>query len=126
MASHTLTLHGFLPTPLNRLMRIHPAGRHRILATDAGLIALLARQQGVPEARGARRVSARFSQPKGRLADPDARLKALLDELVLARLLLDDGPALCVLGTIESVRGPARKTVLVLEDLGQAFPASAV
>jgi hypothetical protein len=91
---HTLTLYGFLPTPLNRLMRIHPAGRHPILAADAQLIAVLAAQQGVPEA--------------------------------LARLLVDDSPSQLTLGTVESVRGPARRTRMVLEDLSaRGRPGSA-
>ena len=114
--THTLTLDRWLPARLNALLRMHWAARKRHQCASDTLVACTALAQRVPRATSRRRVSVLFRQPRGPLADPDARLKQLLDALVHAGLLRDDRPEWCELGSITSERGPMT-TVVTLEDV---------
>lgn len=115
MAVHTFTIPGYLPTPLNRLLRMHWSRRGKHQAGASALVAGYARLAGVPRAEGRRRVSLTF---RGGRADPDARLKLILDALVRASLLVDDGEAWCVIGEVRNTgRRGDRATVITLEDV---------
>lgn len=116
MPTFTVTISDFLPTRLNALLRMHWAKRGRVLRSEADLVAVAVRQVDVPRATGRRRVSLRFESPRTP-ADADGRLKGLLDALTACGALVDDGPGWLELGTVESVRGPARRTTICLEDL---------
>ena len=63
-------------------------------------------------------MSVRFESPRTP-ADCDGRLKGLLDGLVKAKVLLDDSPQWLILGNVESLRGPTRRTVITLEDVDE-------
>jgi hypothetical protein len=116
MATYTVEIPDFLPTRLNVLLRQHWAARRRTLRSEAGLVGHYARAARVPPARGRRRVSLRFESPRTP-GDPDARLKGLLDGLCRAGCLIDDASEYLELGSVESVRGQRRRTVITLRDL---------
>jgi Holliday junction resolvase RusA-like endonuclease len=113
---YVVTIEGFLPERLNVLLRLHWSKRQRALKSDAERVWAAVREASVPPATGCRRLSVRFESP-GTPADPDARTKSLADALVKAKVLLDDSPHLLILGSVESVRGPTRRTVITLEDV---------
>jgi Holliday junction resolvase RusA-like endonuclease len=103
---------------LNQLLHAHPMRAARLKRIDRDLVTAYARLGTIPPADGPRRVSLHlYGWPRGRLPDPDAPLKSLLDALVHARLLVDDGAAWCVLGGVRFERAPERRTVITLEDL---------
>jgi hypothetical protein len=105
------------PTALNRLLGCHWGTRSRLKRADTDLIAICARQAGVPRATGRRRVSLQITlAPRQRAADPDSFWKALLDGLVRAGLLVDDDRFGVELGDVTFGRGPEPGTVIVLED----------
>jgi Holliday junction resolvase RusA-like endonuclease len=113
---YVVTIEGFLPERLNVLLRLHWAKRQRALKSDAERVWAAVREASVPPATGCRRMSVRFESPRTP-ADRDARLKSLQDALVKAKMLFDDSPHWLLLGNVESVRGPTRRTVITLEDV---------
>lgn len=116
MATYTLTLPSYTPTSTNALMRSVRA-RIRLKKSDREIICHYAREQGLPLAMCKRRVSVAITLGKGqRQMDPDNVLKSLLDALVCAGLLVDDGPRWVQLGEVTWHRGE-RKTVITLEDI---------
>jgi hypothetical protein len=116
---HVLHLPNFHPTLLNRVIGRHWIALHRAKAHDACMYQLTALQQGIPRAAGPRKVHLTVSgwSRGGRLPDADAALKVLLDALVQAGLLLDDGPCGLVGSVqVQYLRGP-RHTTIRLEDV---------
>lgn len=112
-----LVLEDFTPTSLNRLKGHWGAG-HRLKKSDRQLVAHYAREQGLPEATGRRKVGVYVTLgPKQRAPDADNLFKSLLDALKQARLIVDDGPLHLELGPVEYSRGPRRRTVVALEDV---------
>jgi Holliday junction resolvase RusA-like endonuclease len=117
-AVHRLDIPAWTPTLLNELLHYHRMKAARLKRHDREAVALFAKLAGIPKATGPQRVSVMFSGwPRGRLPDPDAPLKSLLDALVSASLLADDGPRWCELGAVRFVRTAGRRTVVMLEEL---------
>lgn len=111
----TFRVPGYLPPTLNTLLRRHWTYRRRAQKECSQLVACYARQAGVPAAAGRRRVTLAFSSPRPP-ADPDARLKLLLDALVACGALADDSPRLCEPAPPLSLKGP-RGVTITLEDV---------
>lgn len=117
MARHTLAL-DWWPVLSNRLLRLHWAARSSRMRQDAGALAIYALNQGVPKARGKRRVSLTvLYSHEGNRPDPDAMWKVTLDCLSRAHLLLDDNPDACELGSVTYERAPRKGLVITLEDV---------
>ena len=116
MSTHVLTIDGWRPVSLNRLLRAHWARRRALKRLDRDLVALHALALGVPRAAGRRRVTVRV-EARGTPPDPDAALKSLLDALVACGQLIDDSGEWCELGPPTAVRGREDRTVVTLEDL---------
>lgn len=112
-----LTLEGFLPHSVNQLVGGHWGQGAQAKGADMLRIRLECVAQGIERARGRRRLSVVFVQRMGRLADPDNRLKILLDGLVAAGVLIDDSQEWLQLGTVEVIRGPGKSTRCILEDI---------
>lgn len=118
MATYTLTIPKWKPTSVNRLLSGHWSKGYRLKKQDANRVALEARAAGIPTATGSRRVSVTVTVcGRGRSPDADGVLKSLLDSLVAAKLLRDDGPAWMELGEVRVERGKELVTTIVLEDL---------
>lgn len=108
---------GWVPTPLNQLSG-HWRGRWGKKKQDKAMVVLHAWKAGIPPATGRRRVSLRITLPPGRRRwDPDCFWKSCNDALVSARLLVDDGPKWCELGTVSYERTGVLSTTILLEDL---------
>jgi len=115
MATHIITFSG-VPVALNALF-CHWAERSRLKRIDRQVIYLAAREAGVPRAPGRRRVSLDVrGWPGGRMPDPDAFWKSVLDALVAAGMLTDDDQAGVEMGHVILSRGGPR-TIITLEDL---------
>jgi hypothetical protein len=114
--TYTITIPDHTPLALNRLLRIHPRRRGKVLRGEANLVAAYAYLTGVPRATGRRRVALQVTMP-GCGIDPDAAWKSLLDALVTCGLLRDDSAAWCELGPVAITRGAYRKTIIILEDM---------
>ena len=106
---------GWLPATINALLRMHWAKRQLVLNGDKEMVARHVQLFRVRKAAGRRRVSVAFSSPRTP-ADPDARLKGLLDGLVLSGAIVDDSPAYLVLGDVVNGRGE-KQTIIRLEDV---------
>lgn len=115
MTIHTFTIPSYLPPTLNTLLRKHWGFREKAQAECDQLVWAYARQLGVVKAVGRRRVTFTFVSPRPP-ADPDGRLKLLLDALVHAALLLDDSPAHCELASPGHEKGD-RAVRVTLEDV---------
>jgi hypothetical protein len=125
-AVHRLDIPAWTPTLLNVLLHVHALEAARLKRHDREAVTLFARLNGIPKATGPRRVSVELhGWPRGRLPDPDAPLKSLLDALVSAGLLVDDGPRWCVIGDVRMIRGVDRRTVVMLEELPRGAELSA-
>lgn len=113
---HTFTIPGYLPPRLNVFLRMHWAKRSRAQKEADAMVKVYSRNAWlVPLALGKRRVSLAFH---GGRADPDARLKVVLDALVHARLLIDDSEQWCEIGDVRNAgRRGDKATVVTLEDL---------
>ncbi len=113
MTVYTFTIPGYLPPRLNEMLRMHWARRSRLQKEADQFVGCYGR--GVPKAAGRRRVSLTFH---GGRADPDARLKIVLDALVHSRLLIDDSQEWCQIGEIRNAgRRGDKATVVTLEDI---------
>jgi hypothetical protein len=114
-----VTIPGWHPTRLNRLIGCHWATAARLKKADRRRVwvAVHEAQVTIP-ARCKRRVTLRITlAPKQRGADPDAFWKSTLDALVAAKALTDDNRQGVELMPVEYVRGGARMTTLVIEDV---------
>jgi len=111
--TYRFTIPGYLPLRLNVLLRSHWRVRQVAQAEANNLVAAYAHAASAPTATGRRRVSLTFV---GGRADPDARLKLILDALAHARLLVDDSQQWCELGVVKNASGK-RAVVITLEDL---------
>jgi len=116
-------LDGFLPLSRNARDRAHWAKRKKekqVILDMIGTAPAAARQ-----VEGRRQVTIVFAKNAGPLSDSDnctARLKDILDALVLAGWLADDAPRWCAVEASEE-RGP-KGTTITLFDLGQAEEAA--
>jgi hypothetical protein len=119
VATYSLDIPDFTPTLTNSIRGRHWRAEHRAKSKDAEFYRLYAAMQGVPAAAGKRRVALFcVGWPAGRMPDADGFDKCLLDSLVRAGLLTDDGPAgLEGRVAVTLARGASRRTVLVLEDV---------
>ena len=119
-ATYRLTIPDWHPSKLNEYLGRHWSVKHRLKRHDAVMVGWYARAAAIPPATGKRRVSLVITlAPRQRAFDVDAPWKSLLDALTGAGLLVDDSPRWCELGTVEFIRGPARRTEIFLEDLTQ-------
>lgn len=115
--THTLTIDGWVPVSVNRLLGSHWARARKRKRFDRDVVAAEALRQGIPGAAGRRRVSVAVTTPgRGGLPDPDNLLKSLLDALTRCGLLLDDSSGKMELGAVTVARGERRRTVVTLED----------
>ena len=112
-----ITLNGHV-TRLNTLFGLHWAKRNRVKHDDMEWIAIECCNQGVTRAATKKRVSIVVTcGPKGRMPDPDAFLKVILDGLVRCGALVDDSSKWCEIGDLFVVRGTVRSTTITLEDV---------
>ncbi len=112
----TLTIEGWHPTPLNKLLTSHWAKAGRMKKADAATIEH--ELKSVPVATMPRRVSLRIIlEPRQRACDPDAYWKSLLDAMVAAGKLVDDNRQWCETTPVEFERGKAKATILTIEDI---------
>ncbi len=117
MAAHRLTILGWHPTRLNRLLG-HWGTRSKRKRFDRDIIAVEAMRQGIPKATGKRRVGLRITlAPHCRGADPDAYWKSLLDALVMCGLLIDDNRQWVDLGPVTFDRNCIEGTTITLEEI---------
>jgi hypothetical protein len=117
MATHTLTVPNWHPARVNELLG-HWRKAHRLKSADRNTVVLEAYRQGVPKARGKRRVHLEIVLGPGqRGADPDAFWKSSLDALVRAGLLVDDRKECVELAPVTFSRGERKATVITLTDL---------
>jgi hypothetical protein len=115
--SHILTIDGWHPSTLNRLLGCHWGKRSRLKRSDREMIGWSARLAGTPPATGRRCVSLLLTlAPRQRAGDPDAYWKSILDGLVHAGLLLDDNRQNVELGAVVFGRGKTRATTIRLVD----------
>jgi hypothetical protein len=116
--TYTLTVPDWQPARLNQFVGRHWSSGHRLKKADRLLLAGHAMAAGIPPASGKRRVSLCITlSARQRAGDPDAYWKSVLDGLVAARLLIDDNRQHAQLGTVEFLRGDARQTTIILEEL---------
>jgi hypothetical protein len=115
---YRITIPGWHPAPLNRLMKCHFGTAARRKRLDRGMISAARSLADVPDATGPRRVRLAITLGKGqRACDSDAYWKSLLDALVHCRLLIDDNRQNCILEPVEFVRGKDPETTIELEDI---------
>ena len=120
-AVETITIPGYLPTPLNVLMRRHYQRRAATMRKEAELVVHYLRSGSSTAAVGKRRVSLLLTlQGQDKVRDPDANWKVILDACVSSGRLVDDGPKWCELGSVNYGRGPKRATTIILEDIEAA------
>jgi hypothetical protein len=114
-----LAIDNWHPARLNQWDGRHWSVRARLKRRDRETVGLYARLAAVPPAAGKRRVSLRLTlAPRQRAGDPDAYWKSTLDALMHAGLLCEDNRQAVELGEVTFERGPARRTSIVLEDVG--------
>ena len=114
---HTLTIIGWTPTPLNQLLGNHWKA-HRLKKADREVIIWAQHCVRLPTAVTRRRVSLQIVFGKGqRRCDPDAYWKTVNDALVHAKLLVNDNPRWCQLGSVDVSREETAATRILLEDI---------
>ncbi len=117
-ATHVLIIDRWHPARLNQWDGRHWSVRSAAKKLDREMIGFFARVQGIPPATGKRRVSLRLTlAPRQRAPDPDSFFKSVLDALVHAGMLLDDNRQGVELGEVSFMRGAARRTEIMLEDV---------
>lgn len=85
---------------------------------DRQFVTVCYRQSGAPIAEGPRRVSLEVVLgPSQRGCDPDAYWMSLLDSLVCAGALVDDGPHWCETGAVTFTRGNRPAMIVTLEEI---------
>ncbi len=118
MPTYTIIIPDFTPCLLNKLLGSNRFKAARLKRDDAQMIGFYALKANVPRATGKRRVEIEVTVAgPGRTIDPDGVLKSLLDALVTAGMLVDDSSKWCEWETPIILRGTARETKLILEDL---------
>lgn len=116
MATHIISMSGFRPVSVNRLLKGHWTTRRKLKRQDEETIAAFSCTK--PKAKGKRRVDiAIFNGPGCGRLDPDNCLKSLLDGLVACGQLVDDNSDQVEIGSVTSERGEHSKTVVTLTDL---------
>jgi hypothetical protein len=113
-----VTIPDWLPTSLNKLMRMHWAQRGRTLKVEAKMITTYARAAGVSKATGKRRVEiciVRAGRDKER--DSDSSEKGIRDHLTACGALVDDNPQWLEMAPLRQSNGTRRSTVITIEDL---------
>jgi hypothetical protein len=114
----TVTIPGFTPLSVNKLLSLHPYSRSRAKRGDYELVAYYAKLAGVPPATGHRKVSVEIILGKGqRGGDPDNYQKCLRDAMKHAGLIVDDSRAWATFSEPVIRRGAERATVIHLEDM---------
>lgn len=115
--TYTLTIPNWHPARLNQWEGRHWSVKAKLKKGDRELVIFYSRLAGIPQAHGKRRVSLAVVLTKAqRSPDIDAFWKSTLDALVQAKLLKDDSPKWCELGSVEYERGSARATRITLEE----------
>ena len=114
MPIHEIRIPDYLPMRLNELLRAHWAVRRKAQKTADKLVFYYGASAAVPLARTRRRVSLTFH---GGRADPDARLKLVLDALVHAGYLVDDSQKWCLIDPPPTNAPGPRAVTIRLEDL---------
>ncbi len=104
----------WVPTNLNKLLRMHWSKRSDRLRADAEMVAMYALKCHAAHAVGRRKVEVECSFPH-HLPDPDNLTKSLLDALVKCGMLVDDSPYWCSC-VVNVTQGP-RRTMITLTDL---------
>jgi hypothetical protein len=120
MARYVLVIEKWHPYTSNQLMSCHHQQRARLKRIDRHLVMAYCALHRFPVAVGLRRVELtiiRGEGDKGRPVDPDNWWKSLLDALVWAKMLIDDGEAYCEHKFIATEHGPQRATRITLIDL---------
>jgi Holliday junction resolvase RusA-like endonuclease len=116
--AYVLTIDGWHPCALNRLIGCHWGTASRLKKRDRRRVGLEALAQRIPKATGKRRVRLHLVlRPRQRRCDVDAYHKSLLDALAHAGLIVDDSPAWCEIAPVTFERGEGRRAVVTLEDL---------
>lgn len=116
MPTHTLTIDGWHPTLLNKLLRGDRRAAAKKKHVDCEVVCGEAARQGVARATGRRRVAIVMRYPAGKVhCDFDAPLKVLLDALSKAKLLRDDNPTWLESVSVRYETGP-KATIIHLED----------
>lgn len=116
--AHRLCVVDWIPTRLNEFADRHWSVRKRAKDGDKAVVKVHARIDGIPRATGKRRVHLWIGLTKGqRRPDPDSFFKSLLDALVAAGLLVDDGPKWCELAPVGYGRGERVRTVIDLQEI---------
>lgn len=113
MGIYEIRIPDYLPMRLNELLRAHWAVRRSAQRAADSLVNFYGISAGVPRAQRRRRVSLTFH---GGRADPDARLKLILDALVHGGYLVDDSEKWCLIDPPKNAPGP-RAVTIQLEDL---------
>jgi Holliday junction resolvase RusA-like endonuclease len=117
-ADYVVRVPGWHPAGINRLLRMHPIKRWRVLRSDAEMVATYARLSRVPKAAGPRRVGLTLVLAgNDRRRDNDNTWKSVLDALVKAGLILDDGPEHLETEPVTYLRADERGTVIRLTEL---------
>jgi hypothetical protein len=118
--SWTVTIPGWHPTPLNKLLECHWAKRGRLKKADYQVLALWCRLAKVPEAAGKRVVRLHVVLGKGqRSPDPDAFGKVLLDGLKACGAIRDDNRQWVECPPPTFSRAKEKATVITLEEVGK-------
>lgn len=121
---YEIVIPDFLPTSLNKLLRMHWSKRLKVQQSEWDLIAYYCagsdnnpgiRRALAPDRR--RRVHLQFEHTGKRPPDPDNLLKTVIDGLVKCGRLVDDSQKWLDLETPTVVRGPRRRTVILMEDV---------
>lgn len=119
--SYTVVIPDWHPTPLNALMRMHWAKRNRTVKTEYDYVWGYCFRAGIPKAKGKRRITQRLTlKGRDRRRDDDGAWKGLLDGLVKAEMLVDDGPDWVETTPLEFERGTQRKTTIIIEEVEDA------
>ena len=120
MSRYVLAIDRWHPVLVNKLIKSHWRTAGRLKLVDKNIVGVYCQRNRIPLAQGPREVSLVVVFPssrKGRLPDPDAYWKSLLDALVHARMLIDDSRAYVRTGSVEFERASERSTRIILEDL---------
>lgn len=106
------------PTLDNRLVGRNRFAAQRLKTADALMVLRYAQANQLPPATGKRRVEITMTGwRRGRLPDPTAPLKSLLDALVHAKMLVDDSGKWAEVPPPRFFRDPRKETLIALTDL---------
>jgi len=115
---HIIEIENWTPHTLNKLMGCHYRQAARYKASDTQVIGVYAKKTNTPKAQGKRHMTLEVVKAgAGRLADPDAYFKSVLDALVRIGLLRDDSSHWVEWSQPIIRRGKETKTIITLEDI---------